>query len=215
MRSVPASRFARALVVAAVAALPFALVAAGAGAAADAASRRAATALLRLSDGLNARASADLAFEAERLDLSAAPPVVPAATQPARSPGKPGGKTPHRAAPAAVFVPAARVLELARGSARPRGVFVVETALHPAGLRLSGVAALGLGLQDGDILVEALGVAPKSPGQVVGAVIEARAKQTRYLSGTLWRAGQTFRITVEQPYLEPAAARSALGAVPS
>ena len=39
----------------------------------------------------------------------------------------------------------------------------------------------------------------KEPG--VGNGLEARARQERWLSGTLWRAGQTLRITVEQPYL--------------
>ncbi|HYJ11429.1 MAG TPA: hypothetical protein VEX18_20545, partial [Polyangiaceae bacterium] len=59
---------------------------------------------------------------------------------------------------------------------------------------------LGIGVQDGDILTEALGITPQSPGQLIGGIIEARAKQARYLSGTLWRRGQVLRITVEQPY---------------
>jgi hypothetical protein len=58
-------------------------------------------------------------------------------------------------------------------------------------------------VQDGDILIEALGVTPRAPGQVIGAIIEARAQHARFLSGTLWRRGQTFPITVEQPYLVP------------
>lgn len=124
-----------------------------------------------------------------------------ATTKPARK----GGKVSAKAKPSALFVGEATVLKLAQSSARPRGTFVSATEQHPAGLRLSGVAALGIGLQEGDILIEALGVTPRGPEQVIGAIIEARAKQARFLSGTVWRAGQTFRITVEQPYLrEPA-----------
>jgi hypothetical protein len=111
-----------------------------------------------------------------------------------RAPVKPGP-------PAALFVSQATVLRLAQTSARPRGSFVAETADHPAGLLLSGVAGLGIGVRDGDILVDALGAIPRSAGQVIGAIIEARAKQARYLSGRIWRQGQTFAITVEQPYV--------------
>jgi hypothetical protein len=113
-----------------------------------------------------------------------------------------GTAKPFRApTPAAIFVSKATVLKLAQSTARPQGVFVTETLQHPAGLRLSGVAALGIGVQDGDILIEALGITPRSPGQVIGAIIEARAQQARFLSGKLWRQGKTFGITVEQPYL--------------
>ena len=104
------------------------------------------------------------------------------------------------ASPASLFVSKATVLKLAQTAARPHGSFVQQTPEHPAGLRLSGVAPLGIGVQDGDILIEALGITPRSPGQVIGAVIEARAKQARFLSGTIWRHGQTIRLTVEQPY---------------
>lgn len=103
--------------------------------------------------------------------------------------------------PTAIFVSVARVLELARSAARPRGSFVAQTPEHPAGLRLSGVSALGIGVQDGDILIDALGATPRSPGQVIGAIIEARAKEPRFLSGVLSRHGQRIPITVEQPYL--------------
>lgn len=116
-----------------------------------------------------------------------------------------GAAKPFRpAVPAALFVSKATVLRLAQSAARPQGAFVSETPEHPAGLRLSGVAALGIGVQDGDILIEALGITPRSPGQIIGAIIEARAQQARFLSGKLWRQGKTFGITVEQPYLPSA-----------
>jgi hypothetical protein len=120
-----------------------------------------------------------------------------------KAPVRRSAKPSHKAAPAALFVSAATVLKLSQSSARPRGSFVAASAQHPAGLHLSGVAGLGIGVQDGDILVEALGITPRGAGQVIGAIIEARAKQARFLSGTLWRQGQTFPITVEQPYVSP------------
>jgi hypothetical protein len=161
--------------------------------------------------------------------LAATPPALSEASEPVES-GVPdnwpepvvlAGKAPaHGArllrpsAPAPIFVSRAKVLALAQSSARPQGAFVQQTAEHPAGLRLSGVAPLGIGVQDGDILIEALGMTPRSPGQVIGAIIEARSQKARALSGTLWRRGQTFRITVEQPYLTAEELASAAGELP-
>jgi hypothetical protein len=153
--------------------------------------------LLELTAPLAAPSPVALPPEAEaRLDAPL-PLVFEAATKPARK----GIKRASDAKPAALFVSEAAVLRLAQSGARPRGVLVAATEQHPAGLRLSAVAGLGIGLQDGDILIEALGFPPRSAEQIIGAILEARAKQVRFLSGTLWRRGQTFRITVEQPYL--------------
>jgi hypothetical protein len=126
--------------------------------------------------------------------------VAVAASKGAKRPG-PAKLAPKPAVPSALFVSAEAVLKLAESAARPRGSFVAATATTPAGLRLSGVSGLGIGVQDGDILIEALGMTPRASGQIIGAIIEARAKNARYLSGTLWRRGHSFRITVEQPYL--------------
>lgn len=138
-------------------------------------------------------------------ELPPAPPA-PGDLLPVAGPGK--GAAPRRAPtrleagkPPPLFVSQAAVLKLAESAARPSGAFVPQTAEHPAGLRLVGVAGLGIGVQDGDILIEALGIAPRAPGEIIAAIIQARAKNARFLSGTLWRRGDTFRITVEQPYL--------------
>jgi hypothetical protein len=143
--------------------------------------------------------------------LVALPEAAPAPAEPEAAPNalaepvavKPVARQPHTLVKrplAALFVAQSTVLRLAQTSARPRGSFVGPRADRPAGLLLSGVAGLGIGLQDGDILVEALGFSPRSAAQVVGAIVEARARRAAALSGTLWRRGQTFRITVEQPY---------------
>jgi hypothetical protein len=146
------------------------------------------------------------------LAYPAPPPVVEAAMPPVEAPSEElaavatkgearRGARPASSKPSAIFISAARVLDLAKGQARPNGQFVGAAPGRPRGLLLSGVGPLGIGLQDGDVLIEALGGTPTSPGQVIGAIIEARAQRVAYLSGTIWRRGQTFRITVEQPYL--------------
>lgn len=180
-------------------AAPFAGVAYGAAALVTPLSRGVANALIELVGPLS------VPEPARPMDEAPEPPESQPQSLPVAGPAKPLRRGAARPAaplkPAALFVSRATVLQLAESAARPRGVFVPQTAEHPAGLRLAGVAALGIGVQDGDILIEALGIAPRAPGEIIGAVIEARAKNARFLSGTLWRRGDTFRITVEQPYL--------------
>jgi hypothetical protein len=181
---------------------PFAVVVAGQAAIVDSAASAAVASLLRVTEPLATPPPAK--SEAQSQSTSWVQPAVALGAASAAAPAKAGRKRPPPpAAPTGVFVSARRVLELANARVEPRGSFVPSTAEHPAGLRLSGVAALGIGVEDGDILIEALGVAPRSSGDIIGAVIQARAARARYLSGTLWRRGQTLRITVEQPYLEP------------
>jgi hypothetical protein len=199
MRTVAAPRFARVLQVGVGLGASLLLAAAGANSLVAPLSRAAVTALL----GATAPLAALVAPPEPTLEVSENAPAAPlelafeAATQ---SPARRSVKLRQIAKPPALFVSQATVLKLAGSAARPRGFFVPSTAAHPAGLRLSGVAPLGIGLRDGDILIEALGLAPRGPGEIIGAIIEARAKQARFLSGTLWRQGQTFAITVEQPY---------------
>jgi hypothetical protein len=121
----------------------------------------------------------------------AAPPVK----------GKKRGAKTTRSGPPVVFVSRDTVLSLASTGARPRGVPVPATALRPAGLKLLGVAGLGVGLRDGDVLTRALGVPALSSGAVVQAVLAARAKRAPVLEGEFWRGNQRWIIRVEQPYL--------------
>lgn len=189
-------RFVRPLLLCAALGAPFWLAAVVAGRAVAPASSACVAALLRLTAPLTTQPPVAAPVEPvldSPIELS-----FEAATKGPRKAGKAPAKP---SKPSALFVSGDTVLKLSRSAAQPRGAFVTESAEHPAGLRLTGVAALGIGLQDGDILIEALGMTPRAPEQVIGAIIEARAKQARFLSGTVWRAGQTFRITVEQPYL--------------
>ncbi len=94
----------------------------------------------------------------------------------------------------------AQVLALAARHAIPQAVPVKATAYHPAGLLLRGVSALGVGLEDGDVLTEAAGQKASSVGVVIGIVLAARARQSPEISGRIYRAGAPFQVTVEQPY---------------
>jgi hypothetical protein len=196
MRGVTSLRFVRPLLVSVALGIPFALVALLASRWVGPISHASVGLLLQVTAPLRTTPEAPLVVTEPWLDEPVAL-AIEAATKPRPK----GAKSSPSVKPSSLFVSQATVLKLANSGARPRGAFVVATEQHPAGLHLSGVAGLGIGLQDGDILIEALGVTPRAPEQVIGAIIEARAKQARFLSGTLWRRGQTFRITVEQPYL--------------
>ena len=211
MLAVTAPRFARVLLGSVLLGAPFVLAAHATAALVAPFTKATVGALVRVTAPLNAVA---LAEPESDLEPELVAPVEPAFRADTTAPKRQTPRLQSKAKPAALFVSQATVLKLAQSAARPHGSFVAQTAEHPAGLRLTGVAALGIGVQDGDILIEALGITPHAPGQIIGAIIEARAKQARFLSGTLWRHGQTFPITVEQPYLDSAIRTSAAPASP-
>jgi hypothetical protein len=102
-----------------------------------------------------------------------------------------------------VFVPASSVLRLANGgAAMPHAVLVPALGPRPAGLRLIGVSALGIGMRDGDVLTRVLGAEVSSVGEVVARVIAARNQRARQISGEFWRDGARWSLVVEQPYVD-------------
>jgi hypothetical protein len=105
------------------------------------------------------------------------------------------------APPAFVYVPAEQVLALADSGARPRGRAVPATASRPAGLLLSGVSGLSIGVLDGDVLTDAGGVPAHDAGAVIEMVLRARARHAGSIGGTLFRGAQRYHLVVEQPYL--------------
>ena len=105
-------------------------------------------------------------------------------------------------APKGLFVSAAQVLGLARAGARPGAVPVSASGARPAGLLLTGVGGLGVGLRDGDILTHALGQPAVSEEGVVGAILRARGAREPQLSGRVWRNGRSFALVVAQPYVD-------------
>lgn len=106
-----------------------------------------------------------------------------------------------RPAPAKVlFVSADTVMKLASSKVHLRGVPVAREGARPAGLRLVGVSALGVGLQDGDVLTKALGQPVMSRSEVVRAVLGARARGDKVLEGEFYRGTERWVLRVEQPY---------------
>jgi len=99
-----------------------------------------------------------------------------------------------------IRISSAQVLALAARRAMPSAVFVKANGQRPSGLLLSGVSALGVGLQDGDVLTEAAGQKATSTAAVVGVVLAARARKAPEISGRFYRGGVPFSLTVEQPY---------------
>lgn len=124
--------------------------------------------------------------------------------------GRPNQRGKHRAAPApgAVFVSQSAVLRLAEARAMPRAVPVPARGKRPAGLRLIGVGALGIGMRDGDVLTEVLGTPVRSTGQVIQMVIQARGRRERVISGKFYRGELPLSVVVEQPYIDAAPTRT-------
>lgn len=151
----------------------------------------------------------------EELAGSPEPPAQSAQGVPSRGPGthlRPraaatSGKT--SSAPAApkrgLRVSASTVLRLANARAVPEGVYQGQHGQQPAGMRLMGVSALGVGLQDGDVLSDVAGTPATSRSAVVSAVLQVRARQAEALSATFWRDGEPWRLIVEMPYQRRAA----------
>lgn len=122
----------------------------------------------------------------QRLSRNGAPRQLPASSR-VRQPG--------------IRVTAQNVLRLAEMGASPVGIPVAAGAGHPAGLSLQGVSGLGIGLEDGDILVRAHGQPALDPGAVISAIIASRGRRVPVITGEVWRAGRTIPLVVEQPYL--------------
>jgi hypothetical protein len=138
-------------------------------------------------------------------ELELVPAEVPFVSEPAGTlagHGKTSGKKAKASSTSVIFVSKTAVLALASSGARPHAARVPATAVRPAGLSLAGVGALGIGVQDGDVLTRAVGQPALSTGAVIQAVLGARARHAPVLEGELWRGGQRFLIRVEQPYLD-------------
>lgn len=137
------------------------------------------------------------AFGAERVhgELSTV-----AAGVPKRGKGRSAGS--QAAAQRSIFVSAERVLKLSESRVTPKGVRVPASGSRPAGLSLSGVAGLGIGLRDGDVLTRALGQPATSSSAVVRAVLVARAQRVKVLEGEFYRGSERWTLRVEQPYLD-------------
>lgn len=99
-----------------------------------------------------------------------------------------------------------RVLGWAESQLVPHGITRGADRSMPAGIELYGVAALGIGLLDGDRLLTVDGVSVLERGQVVGAVLGARSRRAESMTAGLARRTaqgiEEFTVVVEQPYPE-------------
>lgn len=94
------------------------------------------------------------------------------------------------------------VLRLANQGVIPQASAVPRQAARPAGLQLSGVGGMGVGLQDGDVLFQVAGVPVSSDTQVAEIVRAARDRKVRSISARVWRNGETLALVVGMPYLD-------------
>jgi hypothetical protein len=139
--------------------------------------------------------------------------------EPTRPSPRPGTRAPGKSsqvdsgAPSAVRLSAGTVLRLANARAMPNAVPVVAEGQRPAGLRLSAVSRLGVGVRDGDVLSHVAGSPVTQVSAVVSMVLAARARRATSVDGTLWRGSQSFPIQVEMPYPVAAVAASVAGPV--
>lgn len=111
-----------------------------------------------------------------------------------------------------IYVSSAQVLRLADARVRPRGVHVPAEGKRPAGLKLVGVAGLGIGLRDGDVLTRALGQPALASSAVVRAILVARSRRVRVLEREFYRGYERWTIRVEQPYLNEGSVSLTAGA---
>lgn len=207
----------RLVVSVAVGLLPFAVCAWASGVLARSAGTRAGTALFKVGQSMSELRQEPVATPLPPSPEAAVIAALPDAVMPdavlAPSPSNDGTSNapPHQECvepgeacgfpkPVGVFVSRARVLAAADAGLRPTGSPVPATTWRPAGLALSGVSGLGVGLRDGDVLVSA-GSPATSEGAVVAAVIGALRKRAKAMSGVAWRGRQRIHIVVELPEL--------------
>jgi hypothetical protein len=101
-----------------------------------------------------------------------------------------------------VLISEQTVLRFANSGVIPHATAVPQRAAQPAGLQLAGVSALGVGLEDGDVLFQVAGVPVRSDTHVAEIVRAARDRKVRSISARIWRNGETLALVVGMPYLD-------------
>jgi hypothetical protein len=100
----------------------------------------------------------------------------------------------------ALRVSAGTVLHLANAGVIPVGRSVPARGARPAGIEVSGVASLGIGVRDGDVLTEVAGVPVTDATEVVAIVLVSRQRHDRAISAVFYRDKEPWALTVEMPY---------------
>jgi hypothetical protein len=99
-----------------------------------------------------------------------------------------------------IRVGAARVLALAERGVIPAATSTAARRDRPAGLSLVNVSALGIGVQDGDVLTHVAGQPVQSVEQVIALVLAMRDEHVEHISARLYRGAVPLSLVVEQPY---------------
>lgn len=103
-----------------------------------------------------------------------------------------------------VGVSAAEVIAFADAGRVPRGASVPARGGCPAGIRLRDVSGYGLGVVDGDLLVQVNGMPVSERGEVVSAVLAARGRKEPAVEALVLRprtgCRHGYRVSVAQPY---------------
>lgn len=138
--------------------------------------------------------------------LSVVPFVAIGFTPASASPSEPTqGNSAHRVSrpKQAIHVSAATVLCLAQKGLQPSGKPVPAKGKRPAGVAVYGVAGLGIGVKEGDVVTEIMGQPVRSAVQGIALIMAARAARRPVITGTVWRQARAIGVTVEQPYTIP------------
>ena len=101
--------------------------------------------------------------------------------------------------PSSLRLAPARVLELVARRQLPSSRSVPARAGLPAGQRLGGVTALGIGLEDGDVLESVDGVPAWSREEAISAVIAARGRGATRIMARLRRGRRKIVLVAELP----------------
>jgi hypothetical protein len=125
----------------------------------------------------------------------------------------PGGRSHRRAdrerPPAAIDISRDQVARLR--ASQLRAIFATDAfdaSGHAQGARLHGVAALGVGLAEGDVVTSIDGGGTANVGDATAAALGAFASGEATAHATVLRRGRVIRVTVHIPAREPASGRT-------
>jgi hypothetical protein len=124
--------------------------------------------------------------------IDAAPPSFTIARSSGERAAPPRVRRPHR-----IFVGPAMIRRAIPSSARPKSTWTDRSGDRPAGMLIQSGGVLSGTIVPGDVLFEAEGQPITSFEQLVATVGQAYQRKAKYLSGRLYRKGETWAVTVE------------------
>lgn len=143
--------------------------------------------------------------------VAVAPLPAPASPEPAPAPPPPARPRNVRAASsarpspeAALEIPADRLARLTEKQLRSLGALdAVDAEGNAAGAALSGIGALGVGLDDGDVVTSIDGRATRDVSAALAAAVQAYGSGQGTARATVRRGGRTLPVVVHIPRSAP------------